>query len=202
MHSLMSGHMTSRPDALNALRDATKDVHVQLENHLTINRPDAGKAEFHGWAKAMYGWLSSFEDKLWSAHWPESVMAARRNGKAKWLETDLRALGETDASLAALPKADAHLHLQTEAKRFGVAYVLEGSTLGGQVLLRKLAPHIAPSKGVYLFSYGEETGPLWRQFSQSLGESLASPLDVEHAISAARHTFTSLAEWFTTRGIY
>ena len=195
-----SGAM-NRPDSLNALRDATQEVHSQLESHLTINRPGAGRDEYLKWARAMYGWLSTFEDKLWSAPWPAAVDAGRRNGKRAWLATDLIALGESDASMASLPVADAQLHLQTEAKRFGAAYVLEGSTLGGQVLLRHLGPQLAPSEGRYLQGYGAETGAMWQRFSQALGTSLQTPSDLEHAIASARYTFGSLAQWFTARGI-
>jgi len=195
-----SGKM-SRPDSLNALRDATKDVHSQLETHLTLNRPNAGRAEYQQWTRAMYGWLSTFEDKLWTSPWPDAAEAPLRNRKRAWLVADLKALGETDESVTALPMADPHLHLQTEAKRFGAAYVLEGSTLGGQVLLRQLGARLAPSEGVYLRGYGGQTGPMWQRFSDALGSALQTPSDLEHAIASARYTFGSLAQWLTNRGI-
>ncbi len=188
--------MNTRPDALNALRDATHDLLVHHEQRLILNRPDAGRAEYLQWARAMYGWLAPLEDTLWSAPWPDSVEPASRNHRRAWLEADLLASGETVASLAQLPRAEFHAPLQTQAKRFGVAFVLEASTPRAQAVLKKLGV----GGSAYLRGYGDQTDSLLAAFSRALSESLHNPLELEHAISAARQTFSALDEWLALRG--
>ena len=193
--------MTIRPDALDALLDANHDLVAHHQRRLVLNRPEAGRPEYHQWLRAMYGWLVPFEDKLWSAPWPESVVPAPRNRRREWLETDLKALGETDESLLSLPRAEFHPPLQTQAKRFGVAFVLEASTLDGQALHERLGSKIAPAPGAYLRGYGDQTASHWTAFADALASSLHNPLELEHAISAARQTFTSLSDWLALRGM-
>ncbi len=57
------------------------------------------------------------------------------------------------------------------ATAVGMMYVLEGSTMGGQVLSRKLS-HITDTEGVactrYFQAYGENTMRLWGEFCQFL----------------------------------
>ena len=192
--------MNSRPDALNALRDATHDLLAHHEQHLFLNRPEAGRAEYLQWASAMYGWLAPFEDTLWSAPWPDSVEPTSRNHRRAWLEADLKALGETDLTIAKLPRAEFHAPLQTQAKRFGVAFVLEASTPRAQTLLKKLGSKLGVGGGSYLRGYAEQTDSHWGVFSRALTESLHNPLELEHAISAARQTFSALDDWLALRG--
>lgn len=187
--------VSSRPENLEALRAATRDVHEALERELAIARPDAGKREYHRWARAMWGWLAPFESALWAASWPASIDGAARDGKRVWLQDDLRALGDDNATIAALPQAPVTPPIATPSERFGVAYVLEGSTLGGQVLHRRLAPAIAPCEGRYLLGNGARTGPLWKGFVEALGREELSPDERDASANAARATFVELGSW-------
>ena len=185
-----------RPPALDALREVTHGVHVALEQTLIIARPEASADDYRRWAAAMWGWLSTFEATLWSASWPDAVDAAARDGKRAWLAADLRALGVEVATLPLMPTPPA---LDSLTQRFGVAYVLEGSTLGGQVLHRQLSPKIAPAEGRHLIGYGAVTGERWQQFSAALGDALISQAQINEASAAARATFTGLHRWLAER---
>lgn len=55
------------------------------------------------------------------------------------------------------------------AYRWGVAYVVEGSQLGGAVLYKRLAQQLAPHPLRYLRGAGEAgPGPRWRAFMEAL----------------------------------
>lgn len=132
------------------MRAATSD----LDARLLLARPDAGAREYLSYAAAMWGWLSPLEPQLWCATWPSELDPAARDGKRRWLEADLAVLGYDGKP----PVDPTGLDLSSQAARFGVAYVVEGSQLGGQVLLRRLGPALAPHVPRYLAGYGASTG--------------------------------------------
>jgi heme oxygenase (biliverdin-IX-beta and delta-forming) len=73
-------------------------------------------------------------------------------------------------------KAGTVIPLQTpeipgKAFALGIAYVIEGSTLGGRVILKHISPklNITETQGATFFAgYGHETGIRWKQFLENL----------------------------------
>lgn len=79
------------------------------------------------------------------------------------------------------------------ASAWGSAYVLLGSTLGGQRLARDVASSDpAGLRLEFLVGHGSDTGPRWKRFVAALDDSGADP---ELAIEAASETFA----FFTRR---
>lgn len=79
----------------------------------------------------------------------------------------------------------------------GALYVLEGSTLGGQVISRELVRHgIITSEdegGAFFSCYGNRTGFMWSEFKKQLN---ALPESFrEDLLVSAIGTFTSLESW-------
>ena len=70
-------------------------------------------------------------------------------------------------------------------------YVMEGSTLGGQVIARRLA---LPLRS--LVPYGSRTGAMWRAFGAAARASLG-PAERGLALEGARETFAVLQAWLT-----
>ena len=185
---------------LAALREATHATHRTLEGTLHIAAPDAGPPQYRAYLEALWGWLAPFEAALWSAPWPPSLRPALRDGKRGWIEEDLRALGLSEEGLRALPSCAAPQLLTSAPQRFGVAYVVEGAQLGGQVLLRRLGPALGPRVPRYLFGYGAETSALWRAYTESLEASVA-PSSAPIVAAAALQTFDGLRDWLGARGV-
>jgi heme oxygenase len=78
-----------------------------------------------------------------------------------------------------------------------VLYVLEGSTLGFQVVRKRLpADHLALTvAGRFLLGYGPETGARWQSFQ---GELAALPrADWSAAAAAALATFAAYHQHFS-----
>jgi heme oxygenase len=83
--------------------------------------------------------------------------------------------------------------LGTWPQLLGAMYVLEGSTLGGQVISRQLAKANIPLRS-YFSGYGERTGPLWKVFCQLLSQE-ATPDNQAAIVQSASLTFQKLDAW-------
>lgn len=187
--------------ALELIRASTASAHRALENTLEVAQPDAGEPAYARYLEALWGWLAPLESALWLAAWPEAIVAPARSGKIRWIEADLRARGRDASSIASLPRQLVLPRLDSIAERFGAAYVVEGSQLGGQSLLRQLGPRISPLPVRWLEGYGRDTAARWRSFVAALGAHLTSRADAELAAQSARTTFELAHAWFAERGV-
>lgn len=187
--------------ALIALRDHTRHLHADLEARLVLARPSAGREEYAQYVAAMWGWLKPLEPALWHQPWPAAVEPQARAGKVHWLAEDLDA-ARADGCLATapLPCAEAPL-LPDAASRFGWAYVIEGSMLGGQVLKRRLGVRLRPWPMRYLEGYGERTVRRWQDFLAALAREVTSGEDIARAATAAAGAFAHIDTWLARRGL-
>ena len=115
-------------------------------------------------------------------------------GKLGWLDDDLSAL--------AVPQASAirtSFTLTNPSAAFGAVYVVEGATLGGQVIARQVMPALAlsPERGCRFFTgYGAATGERWRETRDAIATHLAStatPNAALETITGARRTFSLIS---------
>jgi len=87
------------------------------------------------------------------------------------------------------------------AAYLGVAYVIEGAMLGGQVIRQRLIGHFGPAiagaLGFYA-PYGDDGGRQWRRFRQELDERLTTRAAVEECADAALFTFAHFAHALET----
>ena len=111
--------------------------------------------------------------------------------RAHLLLEDLARLGY----LAEPPQCPALPPLHARAQLLGALYVLEGSTLGGQVIARQLAAAGIAGR-TFFAGRAERTGPLWKQFGQLL-EAAAASEDADAIVASAILTFQTLAAWLT-----
>jgi heme oxygenase len=80
----------------------------------------------------------------------------------------------------------------------GVAYVIEGSTLGGKFILARLPPALAPLRGTatgFLEGYGAATGERWRSFGGVVERAITTPEEVADAVAGARDAFGRMIDW-------
>lgn len=120
--------------------------------------------------------------------------------KLHWLDDDLAALcGPAPAAIGA------GYTLSGASTAFGAVYVVEGATLGGQVIARQVMPALAlsPERGCRFFTgYGSATGERWRETRDAIAAHLATTAERDAAhemIAAARMTFSLISASLGTR---
>jgi len=166
-----------------------------LEARLPFFSPSFDSADYRRLLQAYYGFHFPLEHCL-------SDYQGRERHKAPTLARDLLALGLSEADVGALPLCQALPAIHDEASALGVMYVLEGSTLGGQVLKRAMAERLGighDSGAAFLDVYGERTGSYWRSFLERLGRAPAA--EQAATMQAAIDTFTRFEAWLDHRGV-
>lgn len=184
------------PNLLLRLRSETSPQHEALEQNDFNQALTAGTLTAPGTAyflAKMYGFLVPYEAALqqhaadFSPAWevPERM-------RAHLILTDLERL----ESAPDLPLCPAMPPLRTRPQLLGAMYVVEGSTLGGQVITRQLA-QAGISLRAYFTGYGALTGSRWKAFCQLLMEAAPTGPDQDEIVASARLTFQRLDQWIT-----
>lgn len=177
------------------LRDGTRERHDTLDQGLALADGDVSPARYLAYLRALLGWLEPVERRLWQLDWPAGLQAAARAGKSALIRADLRAAGDA-APVPECPGAPAPQ--AADAYALGVAYVVEGSQLGGRFLAKRLENATPPLPLGYLRGYGEDTGSLWKGFLLHL-DSAARGHEAQ-ALQGARDAFDSLTVWLRAHG--
>jgi len=187
----------------DTLRNRTRAQHARLEERLEIERRVRQRDAYVDLLKRFYGFYVQIEPRLaafartFEAH---GIDLAERSRVAR-LRRDLIALGER---AVALPGADPVPEISTFPQAVGCLYVLEGSTLGAQVILKciRASSGLDSENGAAFFSgYGASTGPMWQAFLKFLSELTFTPHEAEQATAAARETFERLERVLCDRSI-
>jgi len=181
------------------LRAETQVLHSALEARIPVMDPTFSLADYQRLLTRFYGYYLPLEPRLlaWSRAEGRGIDYAERL-KVPALERDLLALGETPETLAQLPRCAALPALATEAEGLGCLYVVEGSTLGGQVITRQLQKTLglSPESGDAFFGgYGVETGARWKAFGVRMEEAAARLAQDDAIIAGANETFRTLEHW-------
>lgn len=181
---------------IERLREETRDLHEGLERELDWERRMATPEGYVRLLTRWWGFHAVFEPMVEAS--PPFVGLDGR-GKLRLIEADLRHLGHSHSSFATLPRISDLAFLNDRAAMIGAMYVLEGSTLGGQVIARHVERHLGAgvAKGgcSYFLGYGKAaTMPMWRSFQ----DRLTDEVDVRchhDIVVGARHAFAVLRGW-------
>ena len=183
------------PALLVRLRADTRPYHDAVEQNPFNQALTAGTvtaADTARFLARMYGFVQPYEQQL-RAHAARFGPAWQMNQRyrAHLILNDLSRLGAGGTP----PLCPVLLPLATWPQLLGAMYVLEGSTLGGQVIARQLT-----KSGIIAHEYfsgrADQTGPLWKVFCTQLTEA-APATDYTAIISSAVQTFQTLATWLS-----
>jgi heme oxygenase len=178
-----------------ALREATASQHEQLEGELALLQEPILRERFVRVIGRFLGFHRGWEPALQA-----TLGAAARLDQRSRIELaidDLRALGLDDAVIDAVPVCSDAARLAADpAHAIGSLYVMEGSTLGGQVISRRLRHESwRPEGGLRYFDpYGPHTGRHWKQTREQIVEA-AQRLDEAAILDGAVATFELLRDW-------
>ena len=187
---------------LELLKARTRSRHERAEaalplmdDGLTLDRYRETLAAFRGFYVPMEARLAALSG------WTARGFDLDRRRKAPLVERDLRALGLEEVEIALLPLCHDLPDVATLPRALGALYVMEGATLGGQVIRRHLARTLgldADGGVAFLSSYGDRVGAMWKEFQGFVTRSIATPGDADAIVAAASATFDSLTDWITT----
>lgn len=185
---------------LKCLKEATGARHAALERRLPLLNADLTLSTYLQFVQKLHGFYDPLESALNGLPWWATIdvdYSLRR--KTPRLREDLLALGHTDPSVAALPHCRSLPPLTTEAQLWGCLYVIEGATLGGQIIIKNLHRHIgltAMSGASFFDGYGAQTGSRWKAFCAALMARDADCADDrDETLHSANQTFDALGAW-------
>lgn len=190
--------MLSSFDVFRSLKTGTWNIHQQIEQRTPIFDPAFELADYVRLLERFYGFWTPLEIKL--SQIPDlrdPVLDLPGRLKSHLLQADLRFLG-SDPTL--LPHCRNLPATDTFERGLGSLYVLEGSTLGGQLISRRIDSHLNLRNslgGSFFYSYGETVGQRWSEF-RSFMTAHATPANSVEIVNAARQTFECLFEWLGT----
>ena len=183
---------------LAKLKEATRDQHEALENVVDVMNRTFSIGDYKELIAKFYRFYAAIEPTLPVAELANAGFDVEPRRKTPLLERDLEHLGILGDAKKAPPFIDIPT-LDTPAKAFGSIYVMEGATLGGQLITRQLKEQlgITPENGGAFFnSYGHNVGPMWKAFGASITAFAEKADDDESIVNAARETFDSFRHCF------
>lgn len=185
------------PSLMAALRAATTGHHERTERLVPALDP---ALLLDGYARILARFRAAYapmEARLSVVAWPDGFdWSARR--KVPLLDADLAWLAARGVAVPDVPPvAPAAPAAATLAAAIGTLYVLEGASLGGQLIVRRLGPRLGVDAGAgasFYAGYGARTGPMWKAFAamaEHWGAGAAAEWDA--VIASAQAAFDAIA---------
>ncbi|OWK38693.1 biliverdin-producing heme oxygenase [Fimbriiglobus ruber] len=187
---------------LARLKQETQPQHEAVERRLGLFDHPPTRDSYRTLLRRFYGFHEPVEARIGGlADWSQLGFDFDRRRKAALLEQDLQALGDTRATLDALPRCPDLPDLSSVPRALGCLYVLEGSTLGGQYITRHLGKLPGgPFPTAFFASYGDEVGAMWKAFGAFLTAYSQARADDDVIVASARDTFAALGAWLPAVG--
>ncbi len=180
------------------LKNETMAAHLSLESHARLKPLGEGELTMSAYGEVLQRFLPFWEAIEAAAYRRADIAEILPDIQERFLSSklsdDLSALKMPRLTVAA-PQID---WIKDLPSAIGSIYVLEGSTLGGRVIIKRVMDQLgltADHGASYYAGYGAETGTKWKAFQQAIH---AYPWD-DHAadtiIQAANQTFSALEKW-------
>ena len=184
---------------LERLKSGTYARHVAIESRTVLLNKDLSHSNYSLCLQRFLGYYSPLETRLLeSPVWHEIEFTYADRYKTPLVLQDLLALGMSQDALAAIPQCTALPDLTTAAQLLGCLYVIEGATLGGQIISKHLSSTLGVStvSGCAFFAgYGKHTGSKWKAFGACLTAFTTQTGCDDEIIASANKTFQTLDCW-------
>ncbi len=188
------------------LKQETQELHHRLEATVDILNPTLELERYKALLERFYGFYLPVENRIAALKGFESLnLDPALRWKTPMLINDLADLEVQTKDLVELPLCTDLPELSNLAMALGCMYVLEGATLGGQVISRHLKkmPGLGGTRNLNFYnSYEDKVGPMWKAFCRALdtyvnavqADATSLPVDAI-IIEAANQTFQKLDGW-------
>jgi heme oxygenase len=191
--------LESELDIMTALKAGTIEQHSAIERIMPFFKEDFSLEAYIRVLKAFLGFFEPVERELRSIATRGSFgFNIDRRQRANLLRKDLLALGVSHAGMELLPRCALLPTLENVDDGLGCLYVLEGSTLGGQLIAREVQTRfgVGEKTGAGFFhGYGSQTGVKWREFCTAVRIYAAGGKSQSAIVRSARSTFELLESW-------
>jgi heme oxygenase len=141
----------------------------------------------------LHGIIAAWEE--WAAPnapaWIQPLLVARQRGQLLLLDLTWFGAEASGEARPALPK------MSDAASLLGAMYVMEGSTLGGQLIGRHVERVLGLTAGqgnAYFRGHNERTGQLWKEFCDALRTKVPDH-ETDAVIGAAKAMFEVFGSW-------
>jgi len=183
---------------LKKLRQQTSERHAAVESRLPLVDPALSRAAYEEILERFYGFYLPLEAQLLAvSFWREIGFEVEARRKVSRLERDLQKLGG-GTELARLPNCAELPEITSPAQALGCLYVVEGATLGGQIITRHLQKNLGitpESGGAFFAGYGPETGARWQEFGAMITAQAERLGQDDVIVASANRTFETLEHW-------
>ncbi len=179
---------------LSRLRLETRSEHDAIEQVLDLMGSSLTRESYRQRLEQFYGFYAPLEAALHARCNGEAALLARLS-KTAHLRQDLEYFG---VEFDELPLCRALPRLETQADVLGCLYVLEGATLGGQMITRHVRATlgITPTTGGCFFEgYAQDTGKMWQATRQLLVNCAVDTQTENKMVASATATFSGLRLW-------
>lgn len=175
------------------LRAATADSHKQLESNnlsLALLSDNVTEGIYCNYLIKLYSFVKGFEEIIYPPLSQHFFNLSQRK-KAHLIHEDLDIYNITNENCKILKESFLKETYPDIFSSAGGLYVLEGSTLGGQIIVKHLQKKLAPgfTKSAYFSAYQHKTGSMWKEFLQQLTSLPKSDIEEQQIITGATKTF-------------
>ena len=177
------------------LKEQTKALHDQVEEKLKSHKimdRSFSLQEYHELLRANYQFLLEFEDAVFASISSETKNQIHGDQRRK-LAVIAKDLADFEEVTSFSSK---NISIKNEAEALGILYVMEGSTLGGNIIAKSLAknPTFDGVSFHYFGFYGEKTGSLWKNFKEVIEEK-ALTADSQDFLDGANRAYRFLLDF-------
>jgi heme oxygenase len=178
---------------LEQLRRETLAEHNAVEQSVPLMDGKLDADTYVSYLLKLHGMIAAWEELAppSAPAWIRPLLAARKRGQL--LILDLTWFG-ADASGEARPRLP---EMRDAAGLLGAMYVMEGSTLGGQLIARHVERVLGLTAGqgnAYFRGHNERTGQLWKEFCDGLRTKVPGS-ETDAVIAAAKAMFRVFGSW-------
>jgi heme oxygenase len=188
---------------LDQLRKETKYAHAALEKQIIPKIKNATPASYSGLLACFYGYYKPVEDKIDLFISNDIVPHYSERRKAATIIHDLGIIN--GAAVYELPLCNHLPDINDVATALGAMYVLEGSTLGGSIIVKMLMQRLElhDESAVQFFSgYGEKSGAMWASFIRVLDNYTADKPIQQQIAATASATFSLFNDWIVRNELH
>ncbi len=169
-----------------AIKEATREAHLALEKKVIRKiKVIQNSNDYANFLKYFYAYFNHLESAIAPFITEARLPGHKDRRDSNYLKRDIEALGGNTDNLPNTTAPVIENHLQA----FGALYVMEGSIMGGRIIV-KLLENVGIRQGVSFFSgYGENTEEIWELFGEAFNAQVECDEHAKIMIQTANDTF-------------